>query len=352
MSVRPHPQKPHTWILEWWPEGRKGGRRKLTLHECDEATARLTEQNLRRRRHGGIRNAVNPIINAVLPEWLEWMRLHRAPKTLQSIGWALKHLQPHFGPLTVPQIHEGTINQYQHKRRATPRSCNLEIDYLKSLISWMAERKLCDPLPFKIRRLPYHKPLPRIPSPEDLMRWMDAITPDGPWDPKTRRHREGPKKALLWIMLRCGLRFQEATKLRWEDIDFGQGAIYIQNAKGGKPRLAILPQEAAEILEPIRQTSGWIAPGPTGEPLTHMKTLFKTASEKSEVPIKGPHTLRHICGTYTLAATGDLRLVQATLGHTQIRTTELYTQIDIERLRSGQAKTRRYTRTSENKKKK
>lgn len=65
-----------------------------------------------------------------------------------------------------------------------------------------------------------------------------------------------------------------------------------------------------------------------------MKNLFKTASERSGVPIKGPHTLRHICGTYTLAATGDLRLVQDTLGHTQVRTTEIYTQISLDRLRT------------------
>ena len=67
-----------------------------------------------------------------------------------------------------------------------------------------------------------------------------------------------------------------------------------------------------------------------------MKTTFKTARQKTGVNIKGPHHLRHICATYLLTTTGDLRLVQATLGHTQIRTTQVYTQISSERLRLGQ----------------
>lgn len=225
----------------------------------------------------------------------------------------------------------------------------------------MVERKLCSPLPFRIQKLPYETPTPRIPTPAAFTKWLGAITNDGPWDEPSKRNLPGPKKALLWIMVRAGLRFVEATHLRWEDIDFDQGVLYLSKTKGSRHRIAPLPDEARQILEPIiaelkklkptTKVSGWIAPNPrTGQPYKNMKTLFRTASARSGVPIKGPHTLRHIHGTYLLAATGDLRLVQTSLGHTQIRTTERYTQIDINRLKLGQAAISQYTAGKENKK--
>lgn len=342
MSVKPHPTIPNAWIIRWRPAGRTGKHSQMTVYDCDEARAKSFEMELRQKPGDTIHNASNPRLQGCFPSG--WPGCgHRSPQTAESICWALKHLEPHFAHLTVPQITEAVINQYQHKRKATPRACNLELDYLKSCISWMVKRHLCKPLPFKIERLPYQRPLPRIPSPDDLMRWLDAMEPDGLWDQKLKKRHPGPKNALIWIMVRCGLRFVEATHLRWQNIDWSQGIIHVDKTKGGRPRIAILPKEARQILHPLRKKknghnkTGWIAPSPkTGEPYGNMKSLFKTASQRSGVQIKGPHALRHICGTYILNATGDLRLAQQTLGHTQVRTTELYTQVSIERLRYGQ----------------
>lgn len=346
MAVWKHKTIPDAWVIDWYPNGRKGKHQRQVIHNCTEAEARLAEQTLRRR--AGKSTLVNPFIRDALPMWLEWMTLHRAPKTVEGIGWALKHLLPHFGHLPVSQITEVTVNQYKQLRRQTPRSCNLEIDYLKSLISWMVERKMAEPLPFRIQRLPYERPLPEIPGPDDFARWMDAVEGDGPYDPVRKVRKPGPKVALLWMMAGAGLRYKEAVSLRWCDIDLKQGIIKLKITKGGRPRLAPLPDEARGILTPIwptdeRALSALIAPGKDGQPLGHMKSMFRTASERSGVHIKGPHTLRHICGTYLLRATGDLRLVQTALGHSQVKTTQLYTQVDITHLRQAQRKVAQYT---------
>lgn len=347
MAIRPNKDKqgnpiPRSWVIDYYPQGRKGKRCQQVVHDVDESEARQLEMELRRSATGGIKNEINPALKDVIPEWLRWMRLHRSPKTVDSIGWALKHLLPHFGQLTVGRITELDILKYKQARKNTPVACNLELDYLKSLIGWMVKRKICNPLAIHIERLPVQRKLPRIPGPEALLRWIEAAEGDGPYDKQTRKRRPGPKNALLWIMVRAGLRFDEAVNLQWQDINFDDGTLYY-TAKRGKPRVSILPDEAREILEPIKKSRGLVAPGKDGKPLGNMKSLFKTASRRSGVDIKGPHTLRHICGTYTLEATGDLRLVQETLGHTQIRTTERYTQISLARLRLGQAKQVDYT---------
>lgn len=342
MAIKPHPSVDNAWIIDWWPNGRRGGRKYQTIYDCTEAQARLIEQALRRK--GSPANTINPPLREIIPAWLEWMTLHRAPRTVESIGWALKHLLPHFGHLTVGQITEATINQYQHARRNVPCSCNLELKYLQSLISWMHKRKYCDKLSVQIEKLPYQRPLPRIPAPADFQRWMESVENDGAWDPATKTRRPGPKNALLWIMVGAGLRYTEATTLQWRDVDLDQGIIYLRKTKGGRPRISPLPSQAKLILEQIKPAvvdkTALIAPNKDGKPYGNMKSLFHTASRRSGVNIKGPHTLRHICGTYTLAATGDLRTVQTLLGHTQVRTTELYTQVDISRLQSAQEKVR------------
>ncbi len=354
MAVRPYKDKngniiPRCWVIDYYPEGRNAKRVRQIVHDVSHARALEIEAGLRQRRKP--KNHQNPTINDVIPNWLAWLRMHRAPKTVESITWALKNLKPHFGHLTVAHIDEATIQNYQAKRKNTPRSCNLEIDWLKSLINWMVKRKMAQPLPFQIEKLPYKRPLPRVPSPAALENWLAHVENDGPWDKKNRKHQPGPKNALIWLMIRCGLRYTEAARLRWEHIDWEQDLIYI-TGKGSTPRIAVLPKEAREILFPLKQKNGWIAPNPkTGQPYKSMKTLFKTASERSGVDIKGPHTLRHYAGTVTLEATGDLRLVQATLGHTQIRTTELYTQISVTRLRQGQSMATDYTRQSDKNKK-
>lgn len=335
MALRPHPIIADAWIIDWRPNGRKGPRKAQTVYGCSEAKARLMEQALRQKPQ--VYNPVNPFIRDVVPTWLQWMTLHRSETTVTGIGWALKHLLPHFGHLQVPHITEATINQYQRKRKDTPCSCNLELNYLSSLIGWMRKRRMCEPLPFKIEKLPYHRPLPRIPSPADFQRWMASVENDGVWDKATRTRKPGPKNALLWIMVGSGLRYSEAATLHWEDIDQEQGVIYLRKTKGSRPRLAPLPDQAKAILGQLpKPHTGLIALNRDGKPFGHMKRLFQTASARSGVPIKGPHTLRHICGTYLLTATGDLRLVQTALGHTQVRTTELYTQVDIERIRTAQ----------------
>lgn len=340
MSYKPHPTIANAWIICWRPSGRKGPQKYQTVYDCNESQVALIEQSLRQK--PTIANPVNPFIRDVVPTWLEWMTLHRAPKTVESIGWALKHLLPHFGHLQVPQITEAVINQYQHKRRTTACSCNLELNYLAALIGWMRKRRMCEPLPFKIEKLPYRRPLPRIPAPSDFQRWMAAVEPDGTWDKKTKTRRPGPKNALLWIMAAAGLRYTETTTLRWSDIDREQGIIYVRNPKGGTPRLAPLPPQAKAILDQIWKEEfspdDLIAANRYGKPYSHMKSLFRTASERSGIKVKGPHTLRHICGTYLIASGADLRTTQTMLGHTQVRTTQLYTQVDITGLQRAQEK--------------
>jgi len=342
MSVRPYKKNgeiiANAWVIDYLPDGKKGRRVQKTIFDVTESAARLLESDLRRQARARRGQRITPEladkpIFAILPEWLRWLKIHRAEETLKSIGWALKHLQPHFGNLTIDQLSEETFNQYKLKRMATPRACNLEMDYIKSFVSWCAARGICKPLDFKVERLKYKRPLPKIPTPADLNKWLDEIK-----DPQ--------KRAMVDFMLYAGLRFKEVSRLEWSNVNLSSRLATLVDTKGERPRNAVVPESVAAFLEtiPKKDRRGLVFPSPkaakdgsTGNPYNNMKSVFRGASERSGVHIKGPHTLRHICGTYTLAGTGNLRLVQTTLGHTTSRTTELYTQIELTGQKQGQA---------------
>jgi len=70
--------------------------------------------------------------------------------------------------------------------------------------------------------------------------------------------------------------------------------------------------------------------------------MFAGASRRAGIKRLRPHQLRHASGTYMLDATGDLRLVQEHLGHKDISSTQIYTQISALRKRQGMDRMRTY----------
>lgn len=136
-------------------------------------------------------------------------------------------------------------------------------------------------------------------------------------------------------MYEGGARFDEVVQLRWGQVSFGSDTIMV--GKGNKERLVMLPHIAKVILEPMSgDPHDYVAPNPkTGKPYTSFKTIFRGACNRAGLHGLTPHKLRHCFATDVLESCGDLRLVQELLGHTDIKTTQIYTQVIKARKVSG-----------------
>lgn len=152
-------------------------------------------------------------------------------------------------------------------------------------------------------------------------------------------------KAIIEVMFSCGLRVSELVNLTFQQLFLEEGFIRVYG-KGKKERLVPISQHAIEELRYWYQDREKlnIKPGEgdyvflnrRGAHLTRTMILIIIKRLAEQAGIKktiSPHTLRHSFATALLEGGADLRSIQAMLGHEKIGTTEIYTHIDISRLR-------------------
>ena len=328
MSIRPHGKG--KWIVDYYPNGRKG-KRVQTVFRGKERDARELELEGRRNNIATPGSITNPKIIDVLPEYLKWLKLHRAARTYEDVKYSLKFLQPYFGGCSVSRITPAVINKFKLSRKGHNRAINKELNYLKSIIRFMVDNNYANPLPFKIEMMKYERPVPQIPHPIDIEKLIDEI-------------RDPLKKSMVLFMYEpgTGLRFGEVKNIKWKDINWTSNDVKI-TGKGGKPRNCILPERIKGLLAPLRKPKGYVFENPmTLKPYGSLKTMLGGICKRVGITRIHPHLLRHACATYTLEATGDLRLVQKMLDHKSVTTTEIYTHITTQRLKEGAKKTTDY----------
>jgi integron integrase len=177
------------------------------------------------------------------------------------------------------------------------------------------------------------------------------------------------------LLYGCGLRLMECIRLRIQDIDFGQGHIFVRGGKGGKDRTVVLPETVrsalAEQVERVKKLhvkdlksgfgevyipealarkypaacreSGWQYVFPSrnrsidprsGKTMRQhvmesgLQKAVKTAVRKAGITKRaGCHTLRHSYATHLLENGTNIRVLQDLMGHKDVKTTEIYTHV-------------------------
>ena len=170
---------------------------------------------------------------------------------------------------------------------------------------------------------------------EALLAQPDTATPLGLRD-----------RAMIEVLYASGLRVSELVGLKLAEVSFDMGVVRVMG-KGSKERLVPLGEEAlawlARFLREARpgllaaRTSDYIFVTARGEPMTR-QAFWHLIGKRAAQAIPGkhlsPHTLRHAFATHLLNHGADLRVVQLLLGHADISTTQIYTHVARERLKS------------------
>ncbi len=176
------------------------------------------------------------------------------------------------------------------------------------------------------------KKLPVILSPDEVRRILSNV--------RLLRYR-----VCLTTIYSCGLRLQEGTHLKVNDIDSSRGLIHVRSGKGNKDRYVLLPERTLHLMREqwkSHRCPTWIFPARYGKrsntpvvvtdpdpiPKTRLSRAFNKALGKSNINKDASiHTLRHSYATHLLEAGVNLRLIQEYLGHTSPKTTSIYTHL-------------------------
>jgi integrase/recombinase XerC len=154
-------------------------------------------------------------------------------------------------------------------------------------------------------------------------------------------------QAILEILYATGVRVGELCGLDVDDVDRDRHTLRVLG-KGRKERTVPFGLPALHALDAwcVRGRPRWIREG-TGPALflgarggridatTVRRIVHARIAEVEGAPDMGPHGLRHTAATHMLEGGADLRSVQEMLGHASLHTTQLYTHVSIERLRTA-----------------
>ena len=182
------------------------------------------------------------------------------------------------------------------------------------------------------------KSLPHTLSVDEVERLL--VAPDGEgW-------RDQRDRALLEVLYACGARVAEAIGLRTDNLEpslrvlrlFGKGSKMRVVPIGARARDALFAWiEGGRTELPGWRTRPEVFLSRSGRPLdrTNAWRRIKAAALRAGLSATiSPHTLRHSFASHLLTGGADLRAVQEMLGHASIRTTEVYTHLDSEHVRS------------------
>ena len=253
------------------------------------------------------------------------------------------------------QVSRAVIERYQRalvhyrKRDGNPLSAagqRCKLVPLRGWFKWLTRTAQIPANPAADLELPRRlKRLPRVvltaAEVERVMAAIDLATPVGLRD-----------RAMLEVLYATGMRRMELARLETSDIDSERAVILIREGKGGKDRLIPLGSRALHWvgvwLERGRDQLAWNAQdhtlflGSEGKALSPLwlSTLVARRVDAAQLGKRGGcHLFRHTMATLMLEGGADIRHIQAMLGHAEISTTQIYTQVAIRQLVAVHART-------------
>ena len=147
-------------------------------------------------------------------------------------------------------------------------------------------------------------------------------------------------KFMISLGYACGLRISEVVKLKVADLDIDELVVHIKGAKGKKDRISVLPEKIKDDLRNMiagKNSNDYLFSSNRGGKLTttSLQKMFRKSLTKAKVNKPATfHSLRHSFATHLLENGTDVRYVQELLGHSNIRTTQIYTQVTNPKLKN------------------
>ena len=219
----------------------------------------------------------------------------------------------------IRQINNSDVRNYLEKLADSGTSTstlNCAYSALKMYFEKIMFRKFFTTIP----RAKKEKHLPEILSKDEIIKMLS--------------HLKNPKHhCIVSLLYGSGLRVGEVVRIKMKDVDLERMVLLVRQGKGKKDRFTILPESLKDILnkqKQIKSSDDYLFTNPNNKHLSEasvQKIVAETARVVGINRVISPHTLRHSFATHLLENGTDMRYVQELLGHSDIRTTQIYTHV-------------------------
>lgn len=280
--------------------------------------------------------------------YLDHLRVERAlaNNTLEAYARDLGELARLADEVSISDVRlidHGRVLDYVatgYKQGKSARSSARQLSALRGFFKFLVREGAIDANPTELVDRPkLARRLPRVLSHEEVLRLLAA--------PRLDTARGVRDSAMIHLMYASGLRVSELCALKLGDLDRKVGTV-APLGKGKKRRIVPVGQAALERLDlyidqvrtnaSSQSSSPYLFVSPRGTRFTRQGfwKLLKAYARKSGIlsPIS-PHKLRHSFATHLLRGGADLRAVQVMLGHADLGTTEIYTRVAHDHVRTA-----------------
>jgi integrase/recombinase XerC/integrase/recombinase XerD len=192
-----------------------------------------------------------------------------------------------------------------------------------------------------------HNPASNIKTPKKPKRLVSFLSQKEIKEPFNSEDFPLRARTLLELLYGAGIRISESANLRWENLNFGEGLVRVFG-KGSKERIVPLTRESIKWLNKYKgfQSQNGIPCSPKNfifskngqEPLNtrdlyrDIHNILRSAGWEGKA---SPHVLRHTFATHLLENGANIVTVQKLLGHSSPNTTQIYTHVSAEMLKTS-----------------
>lgn len=262
-----------------------------------------------------------------------------SPHTILNYSHDLRDFGAFLQTVPIEKVDYLTVRKYLvvlKERQLSNRSISRKLSSLRSFFKFLVREGHLKDNPMTSLSTPkQNKHLPSFMTEEEVLRLIESAMPTKEDDESGLRDQ-----AVLETFYSTGIRISELVGLSEPDIDFISGVVKVMG-KGRKERLVPIGEQALtalrRYLECRKKKSNAVFLNKNGSRITSRgvrNVVTKYLRRAGIAQGVSPHTLRHSFATHLLNRGADLRSVQELLGHANLSTTQIYTHLSTERLKS------------------
>lgn len=258
--------------------------------------------------------------------FMNHLQVHNRAGTIKAYKSCLKPLLKYLEVHKIflsNQITSDLINRYILERKPFVKNntINKEIISFKTMLNLMIKKKYIDNLNFEFSKLKVEKPIIKAISKSDLNKIIRYFNSHAVLD---------KNKLLFMLITTTGIRTTELLNIKNSNVDLKNLRIYLEFTKTNYPRFIYIKKELIPLFNKVMSNKTYLFNDDFGNQMTDnaLRCFFKRLKKELNIDVLSPHKLRHYYATSLYNKSLDIYLVSKLLGHTNIKTTEIYLDIN------------------------